>query len=140
MIIIHLTLFYLLTLLYPMADNWQLAVGVCWHILAYHFQFVLLHLTSSLLFLHWYNHNVTLRASFASYLAFLNSHSMPIFPFPPKVFPLHFFTALSSNRSLCTLPQDPARPRNVPDPSTYHHICPSLLYYLTIIRASLFLL
>ena len=33
-----------LTLLY----GWQLAVGklaFCWHILAYHFQFVLLHLT-----------------------------------------------------------------------------------------------
>ena len=47
-----------------MVGSWQLAVGVCWHILAYHFQFVLLHLTFSLLFVHWYSHNVTLRASF----------------------------------------------------------------------------
>ena len=28
-----------------MPGGWQLAVGVCWHILAYHFQFVLWYLT-----------------------------------------------------------------------------------------------
>ena len=117
--------------------GWQLAVGswqvgVCWHILAYHFQFVVLHLTFSLRLFHWYNHNVTLRAAFASCFAF-PGHILILIRclfFPPKVFPLHFFTALLlSNRCLCTLPQDPARPRNVPDLSSYHHICPSLLYH-----------
>ena len=59
------------------------------------------------------------------------------------VFPLHFFTALSSNRVFMhSTPRSSHALQvcNVPNPSTYHHICPSLLYYPTIIRFSLFLL